>query len=453
MQWDIQKADAYGGILLTQDGRVLLREPSNHFDGYVWTFAKGKARASDSPEDTALREVEEECGYIAEIVDVLPGVYKSGLSSNAYFVMRHHGSQKAFDWETWGTRWVNFDEAERLINETTNIKGRQRDLAVLEAAKQWFLNNRTVVLPEADRDSLLAARPDSWENCHPLPEKNVKLDLDFFFNKKQSNSIRLGFIPKEMEDKWFSYFKDNVLYQHRSWTGICIYEIYFKSTPEGLHAVYAKINRDPDQYGITDIREDADLIKELLMSLANHGMVDHSPSGFLSDLATAVEPNYLGNPEVMAELLNPFFQCIIDLWSKKATYKDEMALNCRISSVISGQDEDYTCIPDWHNESALGSALIACFDLDEDYCSGENLYFITTEALASISLCLKQAKNPVMNSVKSPQFYNVSEQLQRCWSYIISVFMGTHSVLFPGVVFSDMVSELIDMAEDIAHMD
>jgi hypothetical protein len=55
-----------------------------------------------------LREVKEECGYDAEIVDVLPGIYKSGLSSNAYFVMRHLGHQQAFDWETWGTRWVSF---------------------------------------------------------------------------------------------------------------------------------------------------------------------------------------------------------------------------------------------------------------------------------------------------------------------------------------------------------
>ena len=138
--WSIQKADAYGGILLTRDGKILLREPTNHFDGYVWTFPKGKPSVGDTPEQTALREVEEETGYLAEIVDVLPDVYKSGNSRNAYFVMRHHGSQKAFDWETWGTRWVDFDEAELLINETTNLKGRLRDLAVLASAKNWFSN-------------------------------------------------------------------------------------------------------------------------------------------------------------------------------------------------------------------------------------------------------------------------------------------------------------------------
>lgn len=69
--WSIQKADAYGGILLTRDGKILLREPTNHFDGYVWTFAKGKPSVGDTPAQTALREVEEETGFLAEIVDVL----------------------------------------------------------------------------------------------------------------------------------------------------------------------------------------------------------------------------------------------------------------------------------------------------------------------------------------------------------------------------------------------
>jgi hypothetical protein len=35
--WNIPSAKAYGGVLLTRGGRILLREPANHFDGYVWT--------------------------------------------------------------------------------------------------------------------------------------------------------------------------------------------------------------------------------------------------------------------------------------------------------------------------------------------------------------------------------------------------------------------------------
>ncbi|GAD63452.1 hypothetical protein PA6_024_00230 [Aquipseudomonas alcaligenes NBRC 14159] len=78
---------------------------------------------------TALREVRE-TGYEVEIVDVLPGLFKGGLSTNAYFVMRHIGPQGKFDWKTQATRWVDFEQAEALIGLTHNPTGRLRDLAL-----------------------------------------------------------------------------------------------------------------------------------------------------------------------------------------------------------------------------------------------------------------------------------------------------------------------------------
>lgn len=445
--WSIQKADAYGGILLTRDGKILLREPTNHFDGYVWTFAKGKPRVGGSPEETALREVKEECGYDAEIVGVLPGIYKSGLSSNAYFVMRHEGHQQAFDWETWGTRWVSFDEAARLINETTNPKGKQRDLAVLAAAKEWLLNNKTVVLPEAERESLLAARADSWENLQPLPKQHTKIDLDISFNNEQSNLIRLGFIPQAMEQKWFSYFKNNVLYQFRSWTGICIDEIYFESSPAGLRAIYAKVNRDPEQYSKVDDREDVNRIANLLSELASPERIKIQSSDSPSWLNLALQPNYLGDPQVVAQLLFPYFESIILSWLGRASYNDKLEINKHISSVIAGNEPGYTLMPGWHTESALGSALITCFELDEENCSDEDLLFLTSEALAAISLGLFEVRHALLDSIGTEQEEDVNEQLQECWDYIIAVFLGTHSLNFPGMVFSDLLDNVLLAAE------
>jgi len=142
MTWSISKATAYGGILLTRTGQILLREPANHYDGYVWTFAKGRPDPGDTPDQAALREVFEETGYRAEIVDVLPGVFQGGTTSNAYFVMRHISLQVKPDWETASTRWASFDEAEKLIGQTTNDKGRKRDLTILAAARRWFEKTR-----------------------------------------------------------------------------------------------------------------------------------------------------------------------------------------------------------------------------------------------------------------------------------------------------------------------
>lgn len=127
---------AYGGVLIDAAGRVLLREPKNHFDGYLYTFPKGRPEKGESPEQAALREVREETGVEAEIVDAIPGVCAGGTTSNAYFLMRPIQEHGDFDRsETESVCWVDWREAEAKLAETTNAKGRTRDLAVLAAAR------------------------------------------------------------------------------------------------------------------------------------------------------------------------------------------------------------------------------------------------------------------------------------------------------------------------------
>ena len=125
---------AYGGVLVREDGCVLLRRPSGDFDGYVWTFAKGKQDPSESPEETALREVLEETGVEAEITGEIPGWFASGLSTTHFYLMR--AVRETGEWsETQAVEWVPLDDAHEWIGKTTNARGRERDLAVLEVAK------------------------------------------------------------------------------------------------------------------------------------------------------------------------------------------------------------------------------------------------------------------------------------------------------------------------------
>ena len=39
--WPASAKARYGGVIFNSRGEVLLREPTNHYDGYVWTFPKG----------------------------------------------------------------------------------------------------------------------------------------------------------------------------------------------------------------------------------------------------------------------------------------------------------------------------------------------------------------------------------------------------------------------------
>ena len=142
-----------GGVLINDEGKVLLRQPMNFFDNYAWTFAKGRVDPGETDEEAALREVLEETGWIGEIVETIPGEFLGGTTKNVYFLMRpvrmddtpedpdvkahKRGPREGFKYPHWETNlliWVTQEEARERINETQNLKGRTRDLQVLDAA-------------------------------------------------------------------------------------------------------------------------------------------------------------------------------------------------------------------------------------------------------------------------------------------------------------------------------
>ena len=108
------------------------------------------------------------------------------------------------------------------------------------------------------------ATKDDWEN-YPMPEKTETFYIKKRLSKEVIAGLKRGHIPREMEDKWFSYFEDNKLYIHRSWTGLCIYIVTFH-TITNRHKVI--VNRDDSQYACTDKNEDIELLNTLLISLS-----------------------------------------------------------------------------------------------------------------------------------------------------------------------------------------
>jgi 8-oxo-dGTP diphosphatase len=129
---------AYGGVVIDSMGRVLLREPTDHYKGHVWTFAKGKPEWGESPEQTALREVLEETGVRARIVAKVPGVFEGSTTSNEYFLMSPIEDSGQFDAETQRTTWANKEQARQLILLTAKLRRRRRDLRVLKLAFGLF---------------------------------------------------------------------------------------------------------------------------------------------------------------------------------------------------------------------------------------------------------------------------------------------------------------------------
>jgi 8-oxo-dGTP pyrophosphatase MutT (NUDIX family) len=138
----LAKKIAYGGVVFDEEGRVLLRKPRGEYDGYKWTFAKGRPNQGETPEQAALREVREEAGVDAEIFGQVPGNFEGGTTVNRYFLIRSINIGHLFDKETEKTCWATCDEARKLISQTTNARDKERDLAVFDAAVALY--GRTV---------------------------------------------------------------------------------------------------------------------------------------------------------------------------------------------------------------------------------------------------------------------------------------------------------------------
>lgn len=133
---------AYGGVVIDEGGRVLLRKPTGGFGGYSWTFPKGGADPGESPEQAALREVLEETGYEAKIIAQLPADFVGTTSTTRYWVMEPVRRVGGHDAETESLRWGSIDDARALIAETPSKAGRARDLAVLAAAQAWLRSSK-----------------------------------------------------------------------------------------------------------------------------------------------------------------------------------------------------------------------------------------------------------------------------------------------------------------------
>jgi hypothetical protein len=111
------------------------------------------------------------------------------------------------------------------------------------------------------------ATRQSWRDIQPLPAKRAPLSLQRELTEQECEQLSYGLIPDAMEDKWFIFLEGDTLYFHRSWTGICIYQLSLKRDGDLYQVVDAFVNRVPDQYTETNDRYDERLLLFLIDNL------------------------------------------------------------------------------------------------------------------------------------------------------------------------------------------
>lgn len=86
------------------------------------------------------------------------------------------------------------------------------------------------------------AKRDSWKTEDFAVVRKIPFTASY--SLEDFELIRRGFVPAQMEDKWFAYYDEPELFFHRSWTGYAVYRVGFSVDANRVHAVNAVCAED-----------------------------------------------------------------------------------------------------------------------------------------------------------------------------------------------------------------
>ncbi|MCG2691217.1 NUDIX domain-containing protein [Microgenomates group bacterium] len=129
-----------GGAVYKKNGDKILWLVCKHSGYHKWVLPKGLIDEGEKAEETAVREVEEECGIKTKIIAKIPEPEKYIYTMNNvkifkmvfYFLLEYiSGDINNHDFEMEEVEWLEFEKAK----EKLNFHGAKK---VLEKARQLF---------------------------------------------------------------------------------------------------------------------------------------------------------------------------------------------------------------------------------------------------------------------------------------------------------------------------
>ncbi len=119
-----------------------------------------------------------------------------------------------------------------------------------------------------------------------MPSERAPLWLGEVYTLEEFESIRYGFLPGQMEDKWFIFYEDSWLYLHRSWTGYCIFALKFEPLDDGFAIIESWVNTDPRQYGERSLPVNQWQARHLVQTL-----IDYEPLHYYQESSRVLSAN------------------------------------------------------------------------------------------------------------------------------------------------------------------
>ena len=117
------------------------------------------------------------------------------------------------------------------------------------------------------------ATRESWTIQRPA--HMAPLPYEATYSAAEYADICRGLIPETMEDKWFVFWENDVLYFHRSWTGHCGYRVTFERVDSDYRVMKAEVSDSQDFY-----RRGSDEDKIQLLDFLIRGLLLRQPVEF-----------------------------------------------------------------------------------------------------------------------------------------------------------------------------
>jgi hypothetical protein len=85
------------------------------------------------------------------------------------------------------------------------------------------------------------ATRQSWKIVE-APEQLTPIEYEDDFTEAEYEAIERGLIPQEMEDKWFIFYEEPVLFFYLSWLGELIYRVTLERDSAGAQVIGAELS-------------------------------------------------------------------------------------------------------------------------------------------------------------------------------------------------------------------
>ena len=125
-----------GIVPVDEQGRLTIREPTNHFGGYKHTFAKGRLDPDETPRQAAHRELFEETGLHARIVGLV-GDFDGDTGVTRLYVGVRAGGVETLSAETQAINTVGPLTALDMLNRQRDKDALLRLIEIAASAVDW----------------------------------------------------------------------------------------------------------------------------------------------------------------------------------------------------------------------------------------------------------------------------------------------------------------------------